>query len=518
MVNVIVVQLLVFLLSLQVWGKVDRVHQEGYLGEKRLDSYSERYQPLIFQDIYQGKMSFADELFFKSFFDPYLLPSEHEMAFFLRSELNGGMICSNEQISEHFDEIRYSYRLITLSYLIEGQWHMNLMSKQLLYKNGCDFDLNKWIGTCRPKTDEMKKFVGTLKKFSPNYDEKLPLNYSKSNWWKEFKAKNYKWYSHYRLNTECKGKCYEDSLEKAFKHACSNDQELMTLICSEQDDVYGLSHARDAYFLLGQSNIINTYNKRGEAMGCLRRFSELMSHKEVVYDGLIQLFPALQSYLKEKYQERFLQGRVFFYGSGKEFEEKGLTDLYVKEQPIQIAKAPDVAPEPEVKAPVKVAEAKPEVKKVEAPVEVIKPKKVEEKEIRKPVKSAFLIAAEIREQGNLDRAEVDMLKFKYDYVFSLNMINTLSDRLKTFMTREALTEMMNYDKLGTKEGPVPLLFIKFMIDMQEHQGLWNVISVLGDKFYVSNEIDSEFSPGTELIQLVNDESSGRQWQLFVLKP
>ena len=41
------------------------------------------------------------------------------------------------------------------------------------------------------------------------------------------------------------------------------------------------------------------------------------------------------------------------------------------------------------------------------------------------------------------------------------MINTLSERLKTFMTREALKEMMTYDKLGLKEGPVPLLFIKF---------------------------------------------------------
>ena len=111
-----------------------------------------------------------------------------------------------------------------------------------------------------------------------------------------------------------------------------------------------------------------------------------------------------------------------------------------------------------------------------------------------------------------------MLKLKYYYIFSLNMINNLSERLKTFMTREALAEMMNYDKLGSKESPVPLLFVKFMIDMQEHQGLWNIISVLGDKFYVSNEIDETFKPGAEYIQLVNNESTGRQWQLYILKP
>jgi hypothetical protein len=86
------------------------------------------------------------------------------------------------------------------------------------------------------------------------------------------------------------------------------------------------------------------------------------------------------------------------------------------------------------------------------------------------------------------------------------------------MTREALKEMMTYDKLGLKDGPVPLLFIKFMIDMQEHQGLWNLISVLGDKFYVSNEIDSTFAVVPELIHLVNNDSTGNQWTLFVIKP
>jgi hypothetical protein len=242
-----------------------------------------------------------------------------------------------------------------------------------------------------------------------------------------------------------------------------------------------------------------------------------MSHKEVRYDVLKQLFPALQTFLRQRYQERFLQGRVFFFGSGKEFEEKGLKDLYVKEQPIKIEKAPE-----DVKETVAVVPKKEEPKPVVKPVVVAKveeaPKKVPLKEISKPNKSAFLQAAEIRSAQNLDRVEVDMLKLKYDYVFSLNMINTLSERLKTFMTREALQEMTQYDKLGSKEGPVPLMFLKYMIDMQEHHGLWNIISVMGDKFYVSNEIDGAFNPQPEYVQLVNNETTGRQWQLYILKP
>jgi hydroxymethylglutaryl-CoA reductase len=86
------------------------------------------------------------------------------------------------------------------------------------------------------------------------------------------------------------------------------------------------------------------------------------------------------------------------------------------------------------------------------------------------------------------------------------------------MTREALTEMMTYDKLGSKEGPVPLLFLKFMIDMQEHTGMYNLITILGDEFYVSNEIDSEFKTEPEKIKILNNEATSRQWQIYILKP
>src|SRR5690606_3569128 len=123
-----------------------------------------------------------------------------------------------------------------------------------------------------------------------------------------------------------------------------------------------------------------------------------------------------------------------------------------------------------------------------------------------------------RQKENLASVEVDMLKLRYDYVFSLNTINQLSQRIGVFMTREALKEMMEYDKLGTKEGPVPLLFIKYMIDMQEHHGLWNILSILGDRFYVSNEIDETYRPKPEYVELVNNPNVTGHWQLIVLKP
>lgn len=517
MVNFVLVQLAALILAGSALASIDRVHSEGYLGEKRLDSYSERYQPLIFQDIYQGKMAFTDEVFFQNYFRPYLLQPEEEISFFLRSELGGGITCPNELLSQHFDDIRYSYRLVTLSYLLEGQWHMKLISDHFRMKDGCRFDLQQWAKSCRPKSESMKKFLSRLATYA-KYEESLPEKYGKSDWWKEFTTGKHSTYSHYRTKEVCSGKCYESEMPAKFKYICAENQRLMDLICSEEDELYGLSNQRDAYYLLGRSNIINTYNKQGEAMGCLRRFSEMMAHKEVNYRALRGLFPVLQTQLRQKYEERFLQGRVFFYGAGKEFEEKGLKDLYVKEQKLKIKAVPKME-EPKVveskPAPV-VVPAKPK----EGPKVVVAPPspKKEVVEIKTPPKSAFLLASEIRAAQNLERVEVDMLKLKYDYVFTLNMMNTLSERLKTFMTREALTEMMTYDKLGTKEGPVPLLFIKFMIDMEEHHGLWNMLAILGDKFYVSNEIDASFKPASELVQLVNNETTGGHWQLFVLRP
>jgi hypothetical protein len=518
MANTSLVLKLLLLISLSafVHAKADRVHSEGYLGEKNLESYSERYQPLVFQDIYRGKITFQDEVFFQNFFGSYLFDKEADYSFFLKSELNGGMICSNELLSEHFDDIRFSYRLITLSYLLEGQWHMQLVSDHLRLNKGCQFNPGSWIKSCRPQTSEMKKFVSRLQQYLPRYEETLPAHYKKQDWWNEFSRNNFKNYSHYRMSAACKGKCQEDNLSDQFRRVCEEDQKIMSLICSESDEIYGLSTNRDAYFLIGLSNIINTFNKRGEAMGCLRRFSEVMAHKEVRFEVLNQLFPSLQTFLRQKYQERFLQGRVFFFGAAKEFEQKGLMDLYVKAQPLKIEKIPVI--KEEVTEDIK----KPQIKAVEKapePVKIVEAPKTEPaKEIQKPMKSAFLQAAEIRSAQDLVQVEVDMLKLKYDYVFSLNMINTLSERLKTFMTREALQEMTAYDKLGTKEGPVPLLFLKYMIDMQEHHGLWNIISVMGDKFYVSNEIDAAFSPAPELVQLVNNENTSRQWQLYILKP
>ena len=502
------IQLLSLLFFSLAFSKVDKTISEVYIGEKRLDSYSGTYQPLIYQDLYQGKMTFSDDIFFQNYFQEYLFSEERNFSLFLKSELPGAILCSNELLSEHFEEMRYDYRLVSLSYLLEGQWHLNLMSEHLKLKGGCAFKLSDWLETCRPKGEDMKRFVSNLKEYTPAYEESFPAEYRESQWMDDKKNKTYKWYSHYRVKNTA-------NLNKGFKDVCEDNQKLMTLLCSEEDHVFGLSRHLEAYSLLSRSNIINGMNKKSEAQGCLRRFSEVMSSKEVSYKALNDLFPSIQSFLTTKYEDRFPQGRVFFYGAAKEFEAKGLKSVFVKPQPLKIEKIVKEAPVEEIK-PLPEKPKNPEVVAIPEPP---KPElKKEIVEVKAVPKSAFLQAAEVRAQSDLRQVDVDMTKLKYDYVFTLNTINTLSPRLKTFMKREALYEMMNFDKLGTKEGAVPLLFIKYMIDMEEHQGLWNVISVVGDKFFVSNEIDSTYTTNPEFIQLLNNDATNRQWQIVILKP
>jgi len=511
MAHSLLVCLLIFLgASCALAGELDRSFREINLGEKSLEGYFDRYDPSLNQESHTGRLSFVDADFFGRYMDLYIFPEEKSFADYFKSELSTGLLCPNEDLSNHFDQIRYSYRLITLSYLIEAQWHLSVFGSHFNFPKACSFEVKRWASQCSPKSAEMKKFISRLIDYAPKSDELPPTGYKTSQWFKDYVSQK-KLYSHYRVETT-----KESNIESGWSRACQENESLMNLICSEEDQLWGLSRDRQAYYLLSISNIINTYNKKGEALGCLRRFSETMSGKETRYPGQSSLFGSIEQWLKEKYSERFVQGRVFFYGSSKEFEDKGVSQVHVKDQTLVLApveKMSDTIVEnrpPQVVAKVSTQGTEP----VKSKIQKIPTPSAPKPEVALILKSAFLQAAELRKSQNLTRVDVDMMKLKYDYVFTLNMKNSLSERLKTFMTRDALKEMMNYDHLGTKQGPVPLLFLKFMIDMDEHQGLWNLISVLGTKFYVSNEIDETFHPEAELVELTN-VSQG--WQITILK-
>jgi hypothetical protein len=296
--------------------------------------------------------------------------------------------------------------------------------------------------------------------------------------------------------------------------ACAEDRALFRTICSEEDHLYGLTAAPVMSYLLGSSNLMSQFNTGGQGPGCLRRFGALMSRKEHVPASLAAVAPVVHAALKARYGNRYPLGRAFVYGALKEIRDKGLSDVFeapnvpAKPEPVAVALTP-VAPVPAPKPATIVAVVpapKPEPPKPNAP------------EVAEIPKSAFLQASEVRRGQDLDRVDVDMLKLRYDHVFDMHEFQLLSATLKEYTTRRALEEMKQHDNLGDRPAPVPLSFLKFLVDGQNHQGLYNMVNVLGDRFWVMNDVDARWKPSPEFVEIKNDESTGRQWQLWVIRP
>ncbi|MBT3584597.1 MAG: hypothetical protein HN509_06805 [Halobacteriovoraceae bacterium] len=107
-----------------------------------------------------------------------------------------------------------------------------------------------------------------------------------------------------------------------------------------------------------------------------------------------------------------------------------------------------------------------------------------------------------------------MKVFKSDFSFSSKMIKALEEPLEDYQTRESLSDMKKYDGLGSKKEPVRLLFLKFLIDRNSHQGLYNMTAILGHRFYIYNDIDKVSEP--ILCELRNNSDTGNKWTIIIL--
>lgn len=136
-------------------------------------------------------------------------------------------------------------------------------------------------------------------------------------------------------------------------------------------------------------------------------------------------------------------------------------------------------------------------------------------EAPKPVLSEFERAVLEMEEKKLQTLSVNMERFRDDFEFTPQMISDLATPIKKFQTRAALNDMKSYDNLGSAEAPVGLVFLKYLIDTKNHQGLFNIITVLGDKFYVANDIEKKELP--VYIELRNDVTTNNHWQIILIK-
>ena len=114
----------------------------------------------------------------------------------------------------------------------------------------------------------------------------------------------------------------------------------------------------------------------------------------------------------------------------------------------------------------------------------------------------------------LEKSDVNMEVFKDEFTFSSQKLDAIAAPLQDFQKQAVLRDFKRYDKLGTKRQPVRLLFLKLLIDQESHKGLWNIINVLGDTFYVVNDLEKKSIP--VVVKLHNDRSTGFKWQLTII--
>lgn len=489
-----------------------------YIGEKMTSNYFGPLDPR--SEVHFNGLILLDDIFKEEYLNQQIQEVPFSLHKYWFKEVVEKSSCPDSILSENRQYIRYLYRLSNLSYLFEGMKLNNKVANQLGGKNICSIAFKDVFQGCTPKSSDMKKFYTRVHgKFVNEIDKISTTPFTKkqtSEWLSQFHSTNSLTTDPIfsRLHDWCisnKKNCRDlkiEEVKEALNGFCDDDKDTMKMICSENDNFYGLSAISTPSELIKTSNAFNLINQSGMGEECLRRYTNLYKSKESAYTMLTKQYPLLYSYLL-KNKTTYVQGELFLPGALKEFDMKGLNDFLNALKPPKVEAIIVIKPRP-----------KPKLKPVEiVPVKVIE--KVEEVapvvvELPPPPKpSEFEYAVVELKDKNLSTYTLDMDKFRDDFEFTSEMVAELSGPIKKFQTRSALNDMKSYDLLGKMEAPVGLIFLKFLIDTDNHQGLYNIVSVLGSKFYVSNDLENKTVP--YYVELKNDALTNNRWTIILLK-
>ncbi len=501
---------------------LDRYYQNLFLGEKKTNNYHGPLDPRASFSPEDGMLWLLDDQFADHYLNDQIQSEAMDLHEFWFKKIIDKSTCPDAALGENIDYIRYLYRLLSISYLFESLKMNNKVARELgADKNICSLSYDDLFSKCNPQSDDMKKFkeraygkfVNEISKISVS-----PFNKKETaEWLSDFQhstsltidpiqARLHDWC--YKEKKNCRTISVAE-LKDALKNICIGDRDLIHEFCSEKDNLYGISYADKATELIQTSNVYNIINRSGMGEECLRRYVKVFSPKEIHYSSLGRQFPLVYSHLVRT-NSRYLQGELFLPGALKEFDMKGLSDFLTALKPPKVEPKVVIVPKPKPKPKVvPVVVAKPVVAPKPEPV------KMEIVEPPKPKISEFESKLKEFEEKKLESLSINMESFRDDFEFTPQMIVDLSGPIKKFQTRSALNDMKSYDNLGSAEAPVGLIFLKYLIDTENHQGLFNIITVLGNKFFVNNDIEKKDKP--VYIELRNDASTNNHWQIILVK-
>ncbi len=490
-------------------------YDKVFLREIDFDHYDGPLDPMLEFSNHEAKARFQDEVYREDFFDQ-LTSGEAIMLSKKWFQQIVPMKCPHHFMGKNIEYIRYLFRLLTISYLFEvlKDYHVEIYR---LGGSGCSLEWDDTFAKCSPQSDDMSTF---LKRIRKRYLKTL----DKSQMFRLSKSRTKKWVS--ALKKSCsKGKfnnightrianwgkkqglpCKSLSVSQvkaALQYSCNDDKQILFDLCSERDGLYGISSVPIVLEILKKANTLRVINQGGFGQACMERYVEIFKERERIYPNLKKLFPMINNYLKKKGLGE--QGALFLSGALREFDEKGLDD-FLKWEPTPISvptptPVPTIAPTP---TPTPTPTPVPTIAPTPTPVPTPTPRI-----------SEFSRAVKYRKDHNLKSYFVNMAKFRKDFVFPAETIKVMAKQLKAFQTREALMQMKKRDKIGQKSYPITLTFVKYLIDHNLHQGLYNLIGVIGNRFYLENDIDGIKMP--VYVELKNDSTTKNKWVIVILK-
>ena len=491
--------LLIIIWSFSINVQADNDYfNEVALGEYVTDDFFLPFDPLIDVDKNTKRIFFQQNLVAQdavNFFYPEHL---NQLEFIFFPELENVFRCPNYVMARHAAYLRYVFRLLSISYLFETLKEYNGMLKISGDQQACSTKWEDLFDQCRPQSAEMIKF---LKRLKPSYVEAFNkqevtlIKDSSMDRWRKLWCLDEK-----RCENQDDG-----------KKICRDSRKLIIQLCSETDSIYGLSYIPEMARILKTSNVMNVINQEGYGIGCMDRFVTLFKVTELKAYWLKNIFPVIFR-RNVASQSRYLEGELFLRGALREYDEKGLGDFLFAAKPAEEPKKPltkVVSIEKLMEEPTPVP--LPTLPPAALPITT----KIVEKPVTEVKLSEFERKIKLREERTLSILGIDMNVFAKDYPFTEDTIRKYDENLKDYYSRSALMDMLSFDKLGSRLEPVRLKFLKYLMDTDKHQGLFNLQAVIGEKFYVLNDFEDKEKP--QYIKLENSEKTNFRWQIFILK-
>ncbi len=468
-----------------------------------------------------GKDDFFLDGFYQNNFTFHSISKEVlDLRTFWRHDFLVNSSCPLADFKKNEPYLRYLFRLVSISYLYESlKIHYGYGKKIRDKNNSCEINPRKIFISCSPKTDEMNRFVGRLqnlkkregryKTFKKKIIKKL-LNVipdvKKRNGTLGILQSTYKLWCRKKGEGDCKTLDYK-RMKEVLNWGCKSIREDIEIICSERDFLFGLHNIKEMELLLEFSHVLGKVDQGGFRRKCLKRFIEVFRGQEFSNDHLSMSASMILENLRKK-ESRYLQGELFLYGSLQNFEKKGLGDFLIKSSPLKNKKVNETI-KPLPKVTVK-AFSKNNPRKVKKESD---PEKTKLKEL-KIEGSQFKKTSYVLKKTGMEKIPLNMKKFKKDFIFNEDVSLRLKVQFADFENFLFIKKLKNERSFGSKKLPVLLLYLKFLIEHKRHLGLYNITNVLGNRFYVLNDLDDENEP--ELIELRNDEKTNWNWQIFLL--